>query len=128
MLSFIVKWMPLLTIAAGSTAAADKLKPVLDYSRVVAVQVEVNEIGKMLALDRVTDGAIVSPDAFPDYLRQHMRASSSSPKGSQVRDLAQDQWGSPYKLETGTSKAKVLSAGPDRRFGTGDDIYSYVLL
>lgn len=34
----------------------------------------------------------------------------------------QDEWNNPYKFEVKNNKITIISAGPDRKFGTKDDI------
>ena len=48
------------------------------------------------------------------------------PKGAlNTKGEIVDRWGTPLKITIkGNSEVQVISAGPDREFGTADDIYS----
>jgi len=117
-------------ILAGTAANLDKFKALLHYTQNVAVQAELNEITKMIILDKISGDALPTADQFPDYLRKNMRVPTSSSYGNATqaaqlaRDVSKDQFGTPYRLTYADNKVRVTSAAFDLTFDTSDDIYS----
>lgn len=117
--------LPLLIVLAGTAANMDKIKAFINYAQNVAVQAELNEITKMMVLDKITGDQLPTPDQFPDYLRKNMRvAATKANETGQGRDVTKDQYGTPYRLTYTDTKVRVTSAGLDVTFDTSDDIYS----
>jgi hypothetical protein len=59
---------------------------------------------------------------FRSFLRDHLRSRD------RLRDPSQDPWGTPFKLARAPEGFRVLSAGPDKRWNTSDDLVrSYTL-
>ena len=116
--------MPLVTVAGGAAASSPNIKAqlekMLSTTKVVAVQSEVNNIGQMVYLEIINEQP-VKPAEFADYLRKNMRT-----KGKVVRDTALDVWETPYGLayDEKNHRVYVISAGPDKKYNTDDDIYS----
>jgi hypothetical protein len=50
------------------------------------------------------------------FIRSAVRVQGSS------QDLSKDEWGTPYHGKTTGNGLTLLSAGPDRAFGTADDV------
>jgi hypothetical protein len=116
----LAKIIPLLILLGGSKEAIERFKPLLSYTETVAVQTEVNEITKMLVLDHISaPDTFPTPESFPEYLRQNMRV-----KKEIERDVSNDFWGTPYRLERSGNDIRVRSAGPDKAYETADDIYT----
>lgn len=124
MLDSLAKLMPLVTVAGGAAASSPQIKEQIEKitgtTKVVATQVEVNDIGKMVYLEIINDTP-VKPEEFADYLRKNMRT-----KGASKRDTALDMWDTPYGLayDNKANRVYVISAGPDKRYNTNDDIYT----
>jgi hypothetical protein len=62
------------------------------------------------------DFTFASQEEFRGFVRQRVRMGKG--KG----DPAKDQWGTPLRCEIRGKIFKVFSAGPDRTFGTADDL------
>jgi len=88
----------------------------------IAVQAELNEITKLILLDKTVGEPLPQPKEFSEYLRKNMTASSS--KANARPDLALDQFGTPYVVSYPPDRVRVTSAGADLTFDTSDDIYS----
>ncbi|MCB0364803.1 MAG: hypothetical protein H6624_17255 [Bdellovibrionaceae bacterium] len=118
----LFKPLPLVAALAGGGAMSPEIKAkiakITNYTKVVAVQTEVNNIAKIIYLDTI-DQTQPRESEFPDYVRRNMKLK----KGVQ-RDLAKDLFGTPYRYKLERRTFTVTSAGPDLRFGTKDDIYS----
>ena len=116
----LFKPIPILLMFGAAAVSKDKLLPLLDYTRVVAVQSEVNELSKMLVLDHVAaPDQMPKPEEFSDYVRRSMKTQKEI-----SRDTSQDFWNTAYRVEYFGNTVRVSSAGPDRQFTTSDDIYS----
>ncbi len=118
------KLMPLVTVVGGVGASSPKVKTQLEKlfntAKVVSVQTEVNNIAQMVYLDSLED-QIIKPAEFADYLRKNMRV-----KGKLQRDTSLDFWETPYGLayDEKNRRLYVLSAGPDKKYNSDDDIYA----
>jgi hypothetical protein len=116
--------MPLVAFVGGGYATNDDVKAKIDkiigYTKVVSVQYEVNNIAKMVYLDTL-DGTQPVAGEFTAYVKKNMKN-----KVGQTRDTTKDFWGTLYKLQyfPGENKFVVSSAGPDKAFGSDDDIIS----
>ncbi len=116
--------MPLVTVAGGAAASSPNIKAqlekMLSTTKVVAVQSEVNDIAKMVYLEIIDDNP-VKPAEFADYLRKNMRV-----KGKSTRDTALDIWDTPYGLayDEKNHRVYVISAGPDKKYNTEDDVFT----
>jgi hypothetical protein len=118
----MMKAVPMLLMVGGVATSADKLKPLIEHSKCTAVQMEVNEITKMIRMDHIVDDkAIPKPETFGEYLKKNMRVEANE---TSTRDVSKDFWGTSYRFELSGNMIKVISAGPDTQFDTSDDIYS----
>ena len=118
----LMKAIPLAMMTAGVMASADKLKPILMATQTTATQFEVNEITKMIKLDYISaPDQLPTAENFGEYLKKNMRVQDPTHAD---RDVAADQWGTAYKFEREDTVVRVISAGPDKAFGTDDDVYS----
>lgn len=124
MLDSIAKLMPVVTIAGGAAASSPQIKAqiekITNTTKVVGVQTEVNNIAQMVYLEIINE-TMVKPEEFTTYLRKNMRM-----KNGIQRDTALDMWGTPYGLayDTKANKLYVISAGPDLKYNSDDDIYA----
>lgn len=109
--------IPMMIMAAGATKGTQALQPLINQTKIVATQTEVNEISKMLVLDMI-EGKPPAPENFGAYLREHMRAPEEA-----KRDLAKDIFGGEYRYDITNNMLRVTSPGPDVALGTADDIY-----
>jgi hypothetical protein len=122
MFTAIAKLIPLLTVAGGAAASSPKLKAqiakIVETTQVVVTQQEISDIAKMIYLDTI-DGTQPKPEEFAAYLKRNMRT-----KDGINRDTSKDQWGQSYRLTYNKQRRElvVLSAGPDTRYETEDDI------
>ena len=62
-----------------------------------------------------------TPEQFPEFVRANMVSHRS---GSTPKDVSLDHWSTAYRLEYVGSKVRVVSAGPDKKFDTSDDVFS----
>jgi hypothetical protein len=121
----LFKLIPAATLAFGGVANKDKIemqiRKVTDLARIVGVQQEVNSIAKMIYLDSLEDN-VITENQFIDYVKTHMRSKA----GTHRSDTSKDLWGTVYRLEMNKDARsfKVLSAGPDKQVGSGDDIFA----
>lgn len=118
----LMKLLPLLAFGGGGYATNDdfkaKIDKIINYTKVISVQYEVNNIAKMVYMDTFDDLQPRSQD-FTSYVKKNMKN-----KVGQNRDTTKDFWGREYKLEYFPSENKfvVRSAGPDTRYNNDDDI------
>ncbi|MGZ3691639.1 MAG: hypothetical protein ACXVAX_09055 [Pseudobdellovibrio sp.] len=115
----LTKMLPLLVVGAGAYKNSDKIKLALNFFTVAGVQVEMSNICKVIKLDSI-DGQIPSED--PEKFAAYVRANIKTQDGKPGRDFSKDMWNTPYKLEIKGRIATVVSAGPDKQFGTKDDV------
>lgn len=115
----LTKLIPVLIVSGGLYKNQDKFKKILDFYTIAGVQIEMSNICKVIQLDSI-DGEAPSDDParFAEFIRQNIKSQN----GSGNRDFSKDMWGSSYKLELKKRVATVVSAGPDKKFGTEDDI------
>ena len=104
-------------LALGAVKGTDKIKQLLGATQEVTVQYEIGQIINILELDSLTGESFPDPQTFSEFLRNNMRSKA------QTRDTSKDQWGNPYRLELNGATATVRSAGPDKQFGSADDIW-----
>lgn len=62
------------------------------------------------------------PSDLPEFIRENLSTKSGNVK----RDPALDWWGTLYALKTVGGQPAVASAGPDKKFGTIDDVVASV--
>ena len=115
----LAKLLPLLVAAGGVYKNQDKIKQLFDFSAGLGSQMEMATICKVIHLDSL-DGSIPSSDL--DSFAAYIRANIKPQKGQAMRDFSKDMWGTPYRLEVKKRVATVISAGPDKKFDTGDDV------
>ena len=111
--------LPLLIATGGAYKNQDKIKQALNFFTVASVQVEMSNICKVIKLDSI-DGEIPSED--PEKFAAFIRANIKAQNGAEGRDFSKDMWNTPYRLEIKKRVATVISAGPDQKFNTKDDV------
>jgi hypothetical protein len=124
MLEYAAKLIPLITIAGGTAATSPQIKAqigkIVEATKVVATQMEVNDIAKMVYLDVIADQA-PKPTEFEAYLKANMKTRNGI-----HRNTSQDFWGTTYGLayDSPNHVLYVISAGPDKTFNDSDDVFS----
>jgi len=100
----------------GSIGAVS-LSTLHDVQRRIAI-IQLKSISHYLKLKTLSGEEIPLFDDknFKKFLMENMDGAAG------VNHL--DPWGQPYSLTTKNSKAIVVSAGPDKKLQTDDDIYS----
>jgi hypothetical protein len=106
----------------------EQLRFVFNISGAVTTQTELSAIARQIYVDFITGSEDrrlpAESEAFwTDYIGRNMRSQAPG------RDCSRDIWNTPYRVrETGgadygvATGFAVTSAGPDRKFGTADDI------
>ena len=105
----------------------DQFAYVMNITGTVVTQQEVSALCRMIYAEFV-----VNEERFPnrsdalwtEYIRSRMQTNARG------RDKGQDIWQTAYRVQVfkevhgrgGQTGFSVISAGPDREFGTGDDI------
>jgi len=118
----LMKLLPIIIALSGMTKSKDGLmgtvQKLMNVSKLSQVQDEVNEISEMVYSDHLK-GEGPTPRDFAFYLR-----GKRAPASGEVRDMAQDPWGTNYKYLRNSKRYLVRCAGPDKTFNTPDDIYA----
>lgn len=117
----ILRLLPLLIAAAGAAKNKNKIAQFLEMGTIPAVQIEMSNICKVIHLYSI-DGSQPStdPNEFAEFVKKNIKAQTKDIN----RDFSKDMWGSQYRLQLVGNIATVLSAGPDKQFGTSDDLRS----
>ena len=90
--------------------------PMIDFFKVQLTRHELSGLAQVVSAKAMTQRAsIPTPQTFPQYVRDNMQASPS-------RDPSLDHWKTPYAFQRNGQIGVIFSAGPDRRYGTPDDI------
>lgn len=76
--------------------------------------VELHNIRKALIIYHKVHDSCLAPSQFTEYLKQEFR--------SVVKDPTLDPWERPYRYSLIAGGFQIESSGPDRRFGTTDDL------
>ena len=92
----LMKLLPMVAFMGGGYATNDgvkeKVEKIINYTKVVAVQYEINNLSKMVYMDTL-DNTQPKPEQFAAYIHR-----STLQKVNSDRDPSKDFWGSPYKL------------------------------
>lgn len=123
----ILRLLPLAAIGYVCYTNADVLKKnlrafersvdILGTVQTTASTVEMNEIARAVRMHYLETNHLPL-DNFPAFLRESMTQAS----GKRTRDPSADLWGTPFRIEKTPYGFRVLSAGPDRKWGTADDL------
>ncbi len=116
---WILRLLPLLILLLALWTVTSSLSNLQHYAKGVATQYELDVFAQQIAKShRMPDS-----DEFDTYLKTHFKVGQL--RGFPHRmDASSDFWFSLYRLETQGKRFRVVSAGPDQRFGTSDDLYS----
>ncbi len=118
-----MKMMPLVALGIAGGVGAKAMKEgaeVVDKFQVAATQnVEIKGVAQAVAMHYTDNDPILPIDNFSEFLRENMRTADGQPP---KRDPALDPWETPYVLFQVNQGFKVLSAGPDKLYETGDDL------
>jgi len=87
----------------------------IDELKSVAVKMELQQLAYLVYIDTI-DGTVPNPRTFPNFIRRNALITTSR------KDSAKDYWGTYYRFWFTSSQFLIVSAGPDRKFGTEDDI------
>ncbi len=114
----ISKLLPILMLlgigAHSKDAMTRRLAMVLDLQHTIVTTLDLRTIMKQAVLDSVGE---------PDYQIRDLRAFVGSVlEKNDERDVTLDTWGTEYRHKIEGRSIRVSSAGPDKAFGTGDDI------
>lgn len=106
--------------AAGGPTMKAQISKVTDMVRVSTTQGELASISQIIYLEWVSDEKLPPSDSIHDMIKNNMTAAGN-------RDVTKDLWETPYAYaaanENGVDVAFILlSAGPDKLYGTDDDI------
>lgn len=129
----ILRLLPIAAIGYVCYANADVLKKnlrafeksvdILGTVQTTASGVEMNEIARAVKMHYLETGRLPLND-FSAFLRESMTQAS----GKRTRDPAADLWGTPFRIERTPKGFRILSAGPDRKWNTPDDLAAGSLL
>lgn len=117
LLSKAYRVAPVVILIIGISKGVGKSKGFKGYSYTLAAQNELNGIARVLHTDSMSAMELPTPEQFADYIRKNVIR-----KENVNRDPATDMWGTGYQLTIEGRTARVSSAGPDKQFGTSDDI------
>lgn len=100
-------------------AVKDRLSSVMGVSEKVVTKQRMISITESVRLRLVTDDDLNfnSDAAFRKFVRKSIRI-----KGNDKADSSLDMWGTPFKGKLTQRGLTISSAGPDKKFGTADDI------
>lgn len=80
----------------------------------VSTNIELRNLQKLLILHRTANGAYLPEENFADFVQAKIKSAT--------RDPLHDCWKQPYRYRTFKGGFTVLSAGPDGRLNTADDL------
>ena len=123
----ILRLLPIAAIGYVCYANADVLKKnlrafeksvdILGTVQTTASGVEMNEIARAVRMHYLETNRLPT-DNFSAFLRESMAQAG----GKRTRDPSADLWGTAFRIEKTPKGFRVLSAGPDRKWGTPDDL------
>jgi hypothetical protein len=122
MIDLITKVLPLFVMVGGGVKFAQQSAGLLSIVETSTVQTELSQMAQVIRLDALTDPqSVPTPETFSAYLKRMM--TNTSGRTDIVRDYSLDRWGQPFRLLVSSdSERSIASAGPDKRFGTQDDL------
>ena len=121
MITSLLRLLPMILMIFGVMRVLKKSDRFVSATKQVVVQSEISDILRFIHLDAI-DGpqGVPTSQGFADYLRRNMKTDGHGAS----RDVSLDLWQSPYQIEMMGNRVIVKSAGPDRVFGSADDIAS----
>lgn len=111
------KLVPLLVLGYGLSKGVGRGKSLFSFSSAISVQTEVNNIARRIQQTSMMGDPVPTPETFAEFVHANFQQTEGV-----NRDQAIDFWGQPYVLTIDGAVARVISAGPDRKLGTADDI------
>ncbi|MBI4026464.1 MAG: hypothetical protein HY360_15875 [Verrucomicrobia bacterium] len=121
-MSSLLKLMPLMALGYVGYSNSDAILKSLDLIETVKVEatvgIEMSSIAQVVAHEYVESNTIPL-DNFPEFLRANLKEAG----GKQTRDHARDMWGTLYRIARSTPNGfEIQCAGPDKKWGTTDDL------
>ncbi|MDD2710751.1 MAG: hypothetical protein PHV34_22450 [Verrucomicrobiae bacterium] len=121
-MSASLKLLPLLAAGYLAYVNSDLMSNAADAIRGIQVdattQIEIQNIGRAVRMFYVENNALPLND-FPGFLESAMTQED----GRKTRDRTADMWGTLYRIEPRPPHGfAILSAGPDKLWGTADDL------
>jgi hypothetical protein len=100
-------------------AIKDRLSSVMGVSEKVVTKQRMISIMEIARLKLASDEPLSfnSDASFRTFVRKNIRI-----KGNDKADSSLDMWGTPFKGKLNQRGLTISSAGPDKKFGTTDDI------
>ena len=115
--------LPILAVGAAVYFCKDALKDNMDIvgkvQNAATSGLEVEGICDLVNTEFLETGRLPAND-FGKFLTTNTQQG----KGQDTRDRSKDPWGTPYQLKVVLHGFEILSAGPDAKWGTEDDIRS----
>jgi hypothetical protein len=97
-----------------SPAIMEVIAAPIELTRGVATTVELHNLRKVVLMNRDESGM------YPPEATFHLVVSEGLQSG--VKNPGLDSWGRPYMYRRQTGGFELRSAGPDRQYGTDDDL------
>ena len=119
-MSSLLKLLPVAVIgyvAWFNTGSLRKAFDVVGQVQTTLASVEINNIARAIRMD-YEDSRRLPLDNFSEFLELNMVEAG----GKKTRNRSRDSWGTPYRLQQTAKGFAIQSAGPDRAWGTADDI------
>jgi hypothetical protein len=111
----MMRLLPMFLILFAIYKGQAQAKPLLHLIERFTTEVEVSNMIQFMEADAL-EGDFPTPESFESYLRKNNKSKLPG------RDPSVDYWGTPYRLELHDHIITITSAGPDKQFGTGDDV------
>jgi hypothetical protein len=106
-------------MAAAGAWTADRLEiplsPFTNWYRRVRAEAELDKAARLMVGQRNQGGRLPDPERFADFLNRHDIAAGGL-----------DPWGTPYLMVQEADSVALLSAGPDQRYETEDDLVTRI--
>jgi hypothetical protein len=118
----------------GMNLGKEQLNFIMNLTESTLASSEVKNISRMIYTNLVMYNDYTLPEKSDDEWREYIRTNSHS--DVEQRDTSKDMFGTPYRVRAldsvpgrgGGKGYEVRSAGPDKEFGTDDDIAATRLL
>jgi hypothetical protein len=109
-----------LPIQAGLMDSVEEMfAPFFDGLKTTMVKYEMSSMARTISAKAFGKNIIPTPGNFRQYLRDSMTSS---------KDASLDMWGTPYSFDRKGKAGYIISAGPDKKKGTADDLRQEVSL
>lgn len=121
MSDILFKLVPLLGIGwlcvENVSLLNDAVAVITSTQQEITAEIEMVNIARAVRMHMISYERLPLDD-FPRFLQEAMTQEG----GRSTRDRSRDMWGTPYRLERREEGFAILCAGPDRQWGTKDDI------